>query len=137
MTLILKDQVSGKPIEIQKPLLPEHVEVGRLIWYTGMTSTFSWDCPAIITWVDEKRKLFRVRSLDDMREQTQEYPFRNRSEYADSRGSMRLTTPEDVDAYLAGRRIRMEESVEDAKASVASREKALAHFDEIRATLKI
>lgn len=137
MSIVLKDQISGKPVEIQDPLLPEHVKVDRLLWYSGMTSTFSWDCPAVITQVDPERKLFRVRSLDDMIEQRQEYPFENSSEYADSRGSMRLATSEEVRAYVACQRKHLEARIADSKASVDRCERALAQFDEIRATLEI
>lgn len=137
MSIVLKDEVSGKPVEIQDPLLPEHVKVGRLLWYSGITSTSSWDCPAVITQVNLERKFFRVRSLDDMIEQREEYPFENDSEYADSRGSMRLATSEEVRAYVAYQREHLEARVAHSKTSVDRCERALTQFDEVLATFEI
>ncbi|HEY0979335.1 MAG TPA: hypothetical protein VGE23_00635 [Candidatus Paceibacterota bacterium] len=137
MSIILKDPVSGELVTIENPLLPEHIEVGRLFWYSGYTSTSSWDCPAVITRVNKRRKTFRVRSLDDMSEQAEEYDFAHTGEYADSRGSMRLVPSIQIKAYVAKQRAALATHVLEAKARLSSRKAALAIFDKVRATIPI
>ena len=137
MSVILKDPVSGEPVTIENPLLPEHIEVGRLFWYSGHTSTSSWDCPAVITRVNKRRKTFRVRSLDDMTEQAEEYDFTHTGEYADSRGSMRLVPFLQIRAYVTKQSVTLATHVLEAKARLSSREAALATFEKLRKTVPI
>ncbi len=137
MSITIQDGISGEPVVIERPLLAEHIEVGRLLWYNGFTSGGRWNCPAIITNVNNKRKRFRVRSLDDMIEQFDWYEFSISKNSPESRQTMRLVEPAEVKAYLEQRRRRLQETVEDAKASLQRTEATLGNFDSIVATLNI
>ena len=130
--------IDGKPITIEKPLLPEHIEVGRLLWYDGFTSTFAWSCPAIITKVFPTKETFILRSLDDMVEQTQEYPYSTDGKWCcDSRKSMRLVEPAVVKKYLEGRKQIFEGSIARSRQALADEERKCEHFNNILATLNI
>lgn len=94
--------ITGEPEVIENPLNAENVEIGRLLWYHGFTSTFRWNCPAIITWVDKKARVFRVRSMDDMLEQDQEYDFDFAEGLPYSRKTMRVASETEVEEYLRG-----------------------------------
>lgn len=129
MPITIRDEISGKPVVIENPLLAEHVEVGRFLAYSGYTSVGQWNCPAVITKVDRTKKQFRVRSLDDMIEQDQWYGFSTENDHTGSRSTMRLIERPDVDAYLERRRESLTESVEEAKRDVVAAEAKLATFD--------
>jgi hypothetical protein len=102
-TRIIENQRTGEDEVIENPLMPEHVAVGRLIWYHGFTSQGPWDCPAVIRLVDLVDSKFYVRSLDDMMVQCQAYAFHPENDLSSySRQTMRLATPEEVVTYLAG-----------------------------------
>jgi hypothetical protein len=137
MSITIRSPIDGAPIVIENPLLPEHIEIGRLIWYNGFTTTFEWDCPAIITRVNKNNKLFRVRSLDDMKEQDQWYKFSIEDDNSSSRESMRLTEIEDVRAYIADARKHLESRITRAKSSLDRAKKDLVHFDRARAGLSL
>ncbi|MEK7602169.1 MAG: hypothetical protein AAB472_01675 [Patescibacteria group bacterium] len=137
MTLTVRNPVDGSAILIEEPLLGKHVQVGRLLWYSGITSMSGWDCPAIITEVDTENQKFRIRSLDDMREQEQWYEFDINEHSCTSRQMMRLTSPELVTEYLIPQRVRLKQAVLCKQASFEEAEKLLAHFDEIHATLNL
>lgn len=96
-------------------LKPSHIKAGALIWYSGSTSTFSWDCPAVITKVDEKKKEFWVRSLDDMRDQHQKYHFKKNLYGSGSRESMRPASREEVARYLVKQKAAWEADYMDAQ----------------------
>ncbi len=81
-------------------LVREDIKVGAFIWYSGMTSVSGWNCPAVITKVDEEKQVFYVMSLDDMEEQSQPYDFELTKFSPTSRESMRLATLDEVDNYL-------------------------------------
>ncbi len=91
----------------------EHIKVGTLLWYSGSTSMWSWDCPAIVSKVHSKTKQFQVRSLDDMKEQHQRYAIDPNKDHSSSRHNMRVTSPEEVAAYLQ-KRLRRSEATLDA-----------------------
>ncbi len=115
------------------PVTKEHIKVGALIWYSGRTSQFYWSCPAVITKVYPRRRTFKVRSLDDMREQDQEYNFDPNDGAPDSRLSMRLSNSAEVAAYLKERHVGSKESVTDAERRLASAKAADQLFeDELR-----
>ncbi len=137
MSIVITDEISGKPIVIKQPLLAEHIKVGQWLWYNGFTSTGGWDCPAIITQVRVRRKEFRIRSLDDMVEQDQWYGFSISEDGSDSRKTMRLITASVAKAYLNVRRKALAENVATMKDALARTEVKLKHFDEVRAALKI
>lgn len=122
--------VSGKPLTIENPLTAKHIRIGALLWYWGFTSAGSWDCPAIITQISEKRRQFKVRSLDDMIEQDQWYRFGYNKNSDTTRQIMRTASAQEVKKYPDGRRIRLTENVEDAKSRVTRAETALIHFDQ-------
>ncbi len=132
---VIIDEITGKPVVIERPLLAEHVKVGRLIWYSGYTSLGEWDCPAIITRVNKSRRLFRVRSLDDMVEQSQWYDFSHRRNSCASRQTMRLTDTTEVKAYLDKHRPHLAAVVENKKASLERAVADLNYFDKLLATL--
>lgn len=137
MSITITDEISGKPVVIERPLLAEHIKVGQVLWYNGFTSVGHWDCPAIITRVNQSKKQFRVRSLDDMVEQDQWYPFSADKDPSGSRKTMRVVEPSEVKAYLDAQRPALVKAVEDKKASLQRAGAKLKHFDEILATLKI
>ncbi|MDR3548524.1 MAG: hypothetical protein P4M11_09720 [Candidatus Pacebacteria bacterium] len=112
------------------PVTKEHVKVGTLIWYSGRTSMFEWDCPAVITQVYPRKRTFKVRSLDDMREQDQEYNFDPNDGAPDSRLSMRLSNPAEVAAYLKERHVGSKESVTDAERRLATAKAAHQLFED-------
>lgn len=133
----IRDEVSGAPRTIVDPLKEEHIEKDRLLWYDGYTSIGGWSCPAIITMVDKKGKRFKVRSLDDMKEQTQWYDFSVKKDSSSSRMTMRLVTNEVVATYLGSRRKQMITSLGYAQDEVAAQKKRLKHFDSVQKTLKL
>lgn len=135
-SIITRDPIDGSEVEIKNPLRAEHVEVGRLLWYSGNTSMFSWDCPAVITQVNDQRE-FRVRSLDDMKEQDHWYSSDCDKDMSPSRRTMRIPDPDDVRTYLEKQHELLVENVAEAKTDLASAEADLAYFDEVRATLSI
>ena len=81
--------------------LPETaIQKDALIWYHGRMSLGSWNCPAIVTDVDKKKRLFHVMSLDDFEKQPQDYEF-DLTEYSpESRRSMRPASNAEVRQYL-------------------------------------
>jgi hypothetical protein len=84
------------------PILKKDIGVGTLVWYKGLTSRGSWDCPAVVYRVSPKRRNFRVMSLDDMVKQNQDYRLDpHGGEYSSSsRHNMRLASVAEVDTYL-------------------------------------
>jgi hypothetical protein len=133
MSITIEDEISGKPVVIERPLLAEHIKVDQLLWYNGFTSTGRWNCPAIITQVNTNKKQFRVRSLDDMVEQDQWYEFDTSKGSSGSRKTMRLVEPSEVKAYLEKRRLALQQNVEFAKTDLQSAEEVLKRFDDILA----
>lgn len=127
--------VSGEPLTIENPLTAKHIKVGALLWYWGFTSTCGWDCPALITQVDEKRRRFKVRSLDDMREQNPWYSFGCTRNSDSSRQTMRVASVEEVRIYLEKRRVHLIDLVKDAKIDLSGAEFNLTHFDEFAASI--
>ena len=117
MSITIEDEITGKPVVIERPLLAEHVKVGQVLWYNGFTSTGRWDCPAIITRVN-KKKQFRVRSLDDMVEQHEWYESDATKDMAGSRKTMRIIEPSDVKEYLEKRRLVFEHDIEFATLNI-------------------
>lgn len=87
----------------------EHIRVGNHVWYSGSTVMSSWDCPAEIYHVDEPSRTFFVKSLDDMRTQSQPYSFELTAFSPASRKSMRAITIEEamdfLDEGLVARRV--------------------------------
>lgn len=130
MSFTMTHPVSGKPLTIENPLTAEHIKEGALLWYWGFTSIGGWDCPAIITQVNEKRRRFKVRSLDDMREQDQWYSFGCTKNSETSRQTMRVASAEEVKTYMDARRVRLTDRITNAKADVTRAESDLARFDE-------
>lgn len=136
MSITIEDEITGRPVVIENPLLAEHVKVGQALWYNGFTSTSRWDCPAIITRVN-KKKQFRVRSLDDMVEQDQWYDSDASKDSSGSRKTMRLVEPKVVKDYLEKRRPALQQEVAFAKDELQRAEDVLKRFDDILATLNI
>lgn len=136
-SLAMKHPISGRPITIENPLLAEHVEVGRLLWYWGFTSVLRWDCPAIITKVDKKKRAFKVRSLDDMKEQDQWFTFSTEEHSPTSRMTMRVVTSEEVASYLDAHGKHLKEDAALAKRAYERAEKAVQNFNSQRAALKL
>jgi len=137
MSLTIRHPINGSDVVIENPLLQEHIQEGRLLWYWGFTSTGSWNCPAIITRVSKRLRGFRVRSLDDMREQRQWHPFSCRESSPTSRQTMRLASDEEVRNYLIDRRTELDRTLRDASHAQALAEEAIANFDKVRATLPL
>jgi hypothetical protein len=81
--------------KVEENRLPEQaIKEGNIIWYSGNTSTFGWDCPAVIIDVNEEARTFRVISLDDCKEQKQVYDFDVDGWTCDSRTSMHVPSDE-------------------------------------------
>ena len=137
MSITITDEISGRPIVIENPLLPEHIKVDTLFWFNGFTSTGGWSCPAIITKVDKRNKRFRIRSLDDMREQDGWYSFSADKDLSGSRKTMRLVDRKEVNAYLDRHRSNLEQNVESERASLREAEANLKTFDAVRAKLPL
>ncbi len=129
--------ISGKPITIENPLLAEHVQVGRLLWYWGFTSVSEWNCPAVIVKVDEQKRQFQVCSLDDMRDQDQWYDYSTDKGAPTSRMTMRVATPEEVQKYLDGRRIYLGKDIETTKRAHDEAKKTAEDFDHRRKLLSL
>ena len=88
-------------MKVKENLLPEEaIFEGSLIYYEGRTSMWEWSCPAVIIDVNNEKRTFRVISLDDMREQKQEYDFDVREHTPDSRCSMFIPTNERLAGWL-------------------------------------
>lgn len=136
-TLVIQHPISGKDITIENPLMAEHVEVGRLLWYWGFTSVSGWNCPAIITQVDEKKRRFRVRSLDDMKEQDQWYDFATGKGAPTSRMTMRLATTEEVRTYLEAQLAHLREEETSAQRAHERAQKAVMDFERERSLLSV
>ncbi len=137
MALTLKHPVTGKPLVIENPLLAEHVQIGRLLWYFGYTSTWEWDCPAVIAEINEEKKEFRVRSFDDMKVQHQWYSYSTNEGSPTSRMTMRLSDADEVNKYLLAQRQCLEAEVTRAKDRYDRAKEALESFDRERAALKL
>jgi len=99
-TFTVNHPVNGKPVELKNRLLPEHIRVGRLLWFDGLMTINCWSCPAIITKVHTEHRIFQVRSLDDFTELNQEYSFAVDEHSCFSRQTMRLIDVADAVAYL-------------------------------------
>ena len=135
MSLTFQHPVDGSDVVIENPLLPEHIQTGRLLWYWGFTSLSEWNCPAVITKVNSAEKKFRVRSLDDMREQREIYDFVCDQNSSTSRKTMRLASKAEVRRYLLKRRTGLERNLSNAKNALSSAKKAVSKFDRVRDAL--
>lgn len=135
--ITIADEISGKPVIIENPLLPEHVRLNQLLWYYGYTSMGGWDCPAVIVKVNRKKQLFRVRSLDDMRDQDQWYSFDAGKDSSSSRETMRLATQKEVKAYLEARKKRIEDKVDAARRALSETQDLLEKFNTGVASLRL
>ncbi len=118
-------------------LRPEHIKVGRLLWYSGYTSMYSWDCPAIITHVNSKEEVFQVRSLDDMKEQSQLYRFQATEHSPLSRRGMRLSSASEVRGFLREQRSALKQQVALDKKRYDRSRKDLEHFEKVFASLPL
>ena len=137
MSITITDEISGRPVVIENPLLREHIKIDALLWYNGFTSTGSWSCPAIITEVDKRKERFRVRSLDDMREQSSWYSFSADKDLSGARKTMRIVDAAEVREYLDRRRSALVEDVEAARSAFNTAEFDLKGFDTVRSKLPL
>jgi len=99
-TFTVAHPVHGKPVELKNRLLPEHIKVGRLLWFDGLLTVSSWSCPAVITKVHPEHRTFQVRSLDDFKELEDQFDFAVDESSCFTRQTMRLVDNSDVIAYL-------------------------------------
>jgi len=99
-TFTVAHPVHGKPVELKNRLLPEHIKVGRLLWFDGLMTISSWSCPAVITKVHTEHRTFQVRSLDDFKVLDSQYNFAVDENSCFSRQTMRLVDNSDVIAYF-------------------------------------
>lgn len=120
--------VSGEPLVIENPLTSQHIKVGALLWYWGSASMHSWDCPAVVTRVNKKRQ-FKIRSLDDMQEQDEWYSFSCTQRSSTVRQTMRIASAEEVKAYLDRSRVRLAEAISSAESELTKAKGHLADFD--------
>lgn len=125
---IIRDEISGKPRAISNPLLAQHIKVGTYFWYESFTSVGNYSCPGVITRVNHSRRTFRIRSLDDMREQTQEYSFDVGEHSPGSRQTMRLVDEETVRLYLIERKKSLEMEPRQKRIAADRADAALANF---------
>lgn len=135
--VVIRDEISGKPVIIENPLLAEHIKVGQFFWYHGLTSISGWNCPGVITVVDLKKKRFKIRSLDDMREQNQWYDFELSEHSPSSRQTMRLVPVEKIKEYLDTQRAELNAAIIREKESANQAEGNLDRFDAVRKTLDL
>jgi hypothetical protein len=124
----IRDSISGDPRIIKNPLRAKHIKIGRFFWYDGHTSMGSWDCPGVITQVDEKKMRFRIRSLDDMREQDQWYDFDVSEHSPTSRQTMRLVTRKEVRKYLKRREDRQKQVLALSRSTLVASKQGLQEF---------
>ena len=127
-TFTVRDPYSGDPVELKNRLLPEHIKKKVFFWYDGITSMSSWSCPAVITQVNRQKKKFRICSLDDFREQGQEYSFEIYDGSPFSRQTMRLVDESVVIDYIQKRHKQLIEEAEIAKKRSDSAKKDAADF---------
>lgn len=102
-----------------------HIVVGNFIWYNGETSTFVWDCPAMIHKVDHEKQVFWVTSLDDLAEQRTPYEFVIGKHSCDSRINMRPITGAEARQYLEGRLSRHADWVKKQEEEIERQQKKL------------
>ncbi len=112
-----------------------HIKVGAFIWYSGRTSIGSWDCPAVITRVNSRKRTFRVRSLDDMLEQTQVYDFDISEHTPDSRLTMRPIDPSIAVNYMRSMGEQLANEHASLEQQIEEKAKALAKFRRFQAKL--
>ncbi|MFZ2769592.1 MAG: hypothetical protein WAZ50_00450 [Minisyncoccia bacterium] len=98
-------------------------------------SVSSWDCPAVITTVKPKDQTFRVRSLDDMKEQSQSYGFDCAVDTTASRASMYLVSKEEVVEYLDDRDKAICDDIRDVERKFKRYKSDLKLFRETRKIL--
>lgn len=106
-----------------RPLLEADITVGAFLWYEGGTNQKRWSCPAQIVSVDADRRVFRIRSLDDLGEQPAEYGF----DPLDGPPSRRTMTPIDAEEarrYLRARVSASRQALEAAEREIESRRDA-------------
>jgi len=137
MSFEFEHPIDGSPVVIEHPLLPEYIQEGRLLWYWGFTSVSGWDCPAVITEVDTKNQKFKVRSLDDMKEQRQLYSFICDKGSPTSRKTMRLASKEEVASYLDERQASLKKRIRYAGRKATSSRGQLNEFEKQRAALSL
>lgn len=104
------------------------IKQGTFIWYAGSTSLFGWNCPAVITKVDQQAQVFFVMSLDDMCEQTQAYAMNETAHSPDSRKNMRTATSEEISAFLGKQEVNLAEEISENRRALDESEKTLARF---------
>jgi len=81
---------------------PKQLKVGLLIWWTAERDASSWDCPGVITEVDEASNRFRVKTFDTMAE-TGGLPIIRPVGYISSLEEMEITTKNKVLDYISER----------------------------------
>ncbi|MBP9771810.1 MAG: hypothetical protein KBD16_02710 [Candidatus Pacebacteria bacterium] len=116
---ILSEQInnssSGRRDMPHEPLKPDDIAVGKYIWYSGSTALDAWDCPAVITHVDFEQRIFKIRSLDDMKEQALSYTFELEEHSPPSRVSMRAISTAEAREYVRARKPIFKEEVRASK----------------------
>ena len=86
-------------------LAADTIREGAIIWFKDlMDERSAWDCPAVITDVDDSRRYFRLRPLDGTTIPHRRFHFTCGPNESDARKSMRLAKPEEVAVYLQNRR---------------------------------
>jgi hypothetical protein len=135
ISVTIRDSISGSPRIIKNPLRARHVKVGRFFWYDGHTSISSWSCPGVITQVDDKKKRFRIRSLDDMREQDQWYDFDVNEHSETSRQTMRLVPRKEVRQYLKKHEERHKQKLALSRTTLSATKKGLESFQRLKKEL--
>jgi hypothetical protein len=109
----------------------EYIKVGNLIWYSGETSMSGWDCPAAIIEVNEEEEWFRVRSLDDLREQSQRYAIDPAKDHSGSRAKMFVPTRERVLKYVAQRKNARQDAIDQRRIEIVRLERERDAFAEL------
>jgi hypothetical protein len=116
--------------EAERKIVESDIFVGNIIWWFGKTITSSWSCPAEIVKVDPVKRTFFIKSLDDMQETHQEYPFDIDDRSTAFRLSMMTAAPWRV-------LLTLNSYVEDTVRQVARLEKELAKAKERRDAVKL
>lgn len=108
----------------------EHIKEGAFIWYSGATSMWDWDCPALIHAVDTEKQLFWVTSLDDLKKQKQAYDFELQPHSPTSRETMRAIEPEEARAYLEAARAKIPGAIAENEEKINRLKLGIDHLNE-------
>jgi len=132
--MFLRDKVlMNQEPNIRLMLQKNELKVGLVIWWTRSSEGWGgdWNCPCIFTHVDIEGNKYRVFSFDDFKETGDlqiEMPTPNGSN-SSSLSEMKLSSMEEVKAFLQKEKASAEEKVSKLRKKVEEAESKLALYD--------